>query len=44
MIEGVLTLWTPVEDRILPGESMERAGNGGEILDIAPVVSGEAQK
>ena len=33
-----------MEDRILPGESVERAGNGGEIIDIAPVVSGEPQK
>ena len=33
-----------MEDRILPGESVERAGNGGEILDISPVVSGDAQK
>ena len=44
MVEGVLTLWTPVEDRILPGESVEKAGNGGEIIDIEPVVSGKAQK
>ena len=44
MVEGVLTLRTQVEDRILPGESVERAGDGGEILDISPVVPGEAQK
>ena len=41
-VEGILTFWTPVEDRILPGESVERASDGGEILDISPVVPGEA--
>ena len=43
-IEGFLTLWTPVEDRVFPGEGMEGAGDGGEILDISPIVPGEAQK
>ena len=43
-VEGFLTLWTPVEDRIFPGGGVEKAGDGGEILDISPVVHGEAQK
>ena len=43
-VEGVLALWTPMEDRIFPGESMERPGNSGEIFDITPVVPGEAQE
>ena len=43
-VEGFLTLWTPVEDRILPGEGNERAGDGGKIFDILLVVPGEAQK
>ena len=44
MVEGLLTLWTPVEDRIFPGEGVEGAGDGGEILDILPIVPGETQK
>ena len=43
-IEGFLTLWTPVEDRIFPGEGVERAHDSDEIIDISPVVPGEAQK
>ena len=44
VVEGVLALWTPMEDRIFPGESVERAGNSSEIFDITPVVPGEAQE
>ena len=44
MVEGLLTLWTPVEDRISPGEDVEGGGNGGEVYDIKPVVPGEALK
>ena len=43
-VEGFLTPWTPVQDHIFPGESVEKVGDGGEILDISPVVPGEAQK
>ena len=43
-VEGFLTLWTPVEDRIFPGEGVEGAGDGGKILDLQPIVLGEAQK
>ena len=43
-VEGFLTLWTPVEDRIFPGEGVEGASDGGKILDILPIVPGEAQK
>ena len=43
-VEGFLTLWTPVEDRIFPGEGMEGAGDSGEILDIPSIVPGETQK
>ena len=43
-VEGILTLRTPVEDRIFPGETVERAGNGGKVLDILSAVPGEAQK
>ena len=44
MVEGVLTLRTPMEDYISPGESMERPGNGGEILDIPAVVPGDSAR
>ena len=43
-IEGFLTLWTPVEDRVFPGEGVEGAGDSGDIPDIPPIVPGEAQK
>ena len=43
-VEGVLALWTPMEDGFFSGESVEWAGNGGEIFDITPVTPGEAQK
>ena len=43
-VEGLLTLRTPVEDRIFPGEGMEGAGDGSEVLDIPLIVPGEAQK
>ena len=43
-IEGVLAVWTPVEDRVLPGQRMQRPGNGSKIFDIMPVITGETQK
>ena len=43
-IEGVLAVWTPVEHRIFPDQHMKRPGDGGEVLNITPVISGEAQK
>ena len=33
-----------MEDRTFPGESVERPGNSGKILDITPVVPGETQE
>ena len=33
-----------MEDCIFLGEGMEGAGDGGKILDIPPIVPGEAQK
>ena len=43
-IEGVLAVWTPVEDRIFPGQCMKRPRDGGEVLNITPVISGETEK
>ena len=43
-IEGILAIRTPVEDRIFPGKCMKRPGDGGEVLNITPVISGEAQE
>ena len=43
-VEGVLAVWTPVEDRVFPGQRMKRPGNGSEILDIMPVITGETRK
>ena len=33
-----------MEDRIFPGESVERLGNSSEILGVTSVVPGEAQE
>ena len=41
-IKGVLAIRTPVEDRIFPGKRMKRPGDGGEVLNLTPVVSSEA--
>ena len=44
MIEGVLAIRTPVEDHIFHGKRMKRPGDGGEVLNITPVISGKTQK
>ena len=33
-----------MEDRIFPGNCMKRPGDGGEILNITPVVPSEAHE
>ena len=33
-----------MEDHVFPGEGVQGSGDGGEILDIMPVVSSEAQE
>ena len=33
-----------MEDRILPGQGMQRAGDGCKILNISPVISSETQE
>ena len=33
-----------MEDRILPGQSMQRTGNGDEVLYISPVVTDETEE
>ena len=43
-IEGILAVWTPVEDHIFPGQRMKRPGDGGEVLNIMLVISDETQK
>ena len=44
MVEGVLAVWAPVEDRVLPGQGVKRSGDGCEVFNVAPVVPGETQK
>ena len=44
MVEGILTVSTPMEDRVLPGQCMQRAGDCCEILHITPVVPGKTQE
>ena len=43
-VEGVLAIRAPVEDRIFPGKRVKRPGDGGEILNITPLVPGETQE
>ena len=43
-VECVLAMRAPVEDRIFPGKRVKRPGDGGKILNIMPVVPGEAQE
>ena len=43
MVEGILAVSAPVEDLILPGKRMQRAGDSREIFHIAPVVPGKTQ-
>ena len=42
VVEGILALWTLMENCFFPDESVEWAGNCGKIFDITPVVPGEA--
>ena len=44
MVEGILTVSAPVEDRILPGQRIQRAGDCCEILHIPPVITGKTQE
>ena len=43
-IEGLLTVGAPMEDRILPGQGMQRTGDGCKILNISPVIPGKTQE
>ena len=44
MVEGVLIVSAPMEDRILPGQHMQRAGDCCKILHILPVIPGKTQE
>ena len=43
-VEGGLAVGTPMEDRILPGQSVQRTCDGCKILYISPVVTGETEE
>ena len=43
-VEGGLAVVAPIEDCILPGQSMQRTCNGCKILYISPVVTGETEE
>ena len=43
-IEGVLSVWAPVEDRIFIGQRVQWSGNGCEVFNVPPVVPSETQK
>ena len=44
MVEGGLAVWTPMEDRILPGQSVQRTRNGCEVLYISSVIPAETKE
>ena len=44
MVEGTLAVSTPMEDRVLPGQRMQRAGDCCEIFHITPVIPGKTQE
>ena len=44
MVEGVLTVWAPMEDRILPGQGMQWSGDGCKVFYVAPVVASKTQE
>ena len=44
LIEGLLTVGAPMEDHILPGQGMQRTGDGCKILNISPVIPGKTQE
>ena len=43
-VEGVLTVWSPMEDHVLPGQRVQWSGDGCEVFYVAPVAPGETQK
>ena len=43
-IESILTFGAPMEDCILPGQGMQRAGDGCKILNISSVIPSEIQE
>ena len=43
-VEGVMAVQAPVEGRILPGQGVQRSGDGCEVFHVAPVAPGETQK
>ena len=43
-VRSVLAFRTPVEDRVFPGQGMQRAGDGCKIFDLSTVITGETQE
>ena len=44
MVEGILAVSAPMEDRVLPGQRMQRAGDCCKIFHITPVIPGKTQE
>ena len=44
LVECSLAVLAPVEERILPGQSMQGSGNGGKTLDVPAVITGKTEK
>ena len=44
MVEGFLAVSAPMEDRVLPGQCMQRAGDCCEILHITAVIPSKTQE
>ena len=43
-IEGALAVWAPVEDRVFPGQLVQRSGDGCKVFNLTPVIPSETQK
>ena len=44
MVESLLAVSAPMEDRVLPGQCMQRAGDCCKIFHITPVIPGKTQE
>ena len=44
LIESCLAVLAPMEERILPGQSVQGGGDGGKPLDVPAVITGKTKK
>ena len=44
LIKSCLAVLAPVEERVLPGQSVQGSGDGGKTLDVPAVITGKTKK